>query len=127
MQADAIVRRYPTMRIASIRLHWSVPRREAATRDDPARRAKDLWGWVQEDSGAEAFLLAVFGENGKWSGHERFFVTAPEIATNDDTMVLKQQFWPDVPIKPGFDLEGRKGFFDCSKAERLLDWVHRMP
>lgn len=115
------------MRIASIRLHWSVPRREAATRDDPARRAKDLWGWVQEDSGAEAFLLAVFGENGKWSGHERFFVTAPEIATNEDTMVLKQQFWPDVPIKPGFDLEGRKGFFDCSKAERLLDWVHRMP
>ncbi|KAH9838344.1 NAD(P)-binding protein [Rhodofomes roseus] len=127
IQADAIVRRYPSMRVASIRLHWSVPTREAATRDDPARRAKDLWGWVQEDSGAEAFLLAVFGETGKWSGHERFFVAAPDIATNEETMGLKDQFWPDVPIRDGHDLSGRKSFFDCSKAERLLDWVHRVP
>jgi len=127
MQADAIVRRYPSMRIASLRLHWSCPTRESAKRGDPVRRKNDLWGYVQEDCGAEAFLLAVFGENGKWSGHERFFIAAPDLAHDEDTMVLKEQFWAEVPIKEGKDLDGRKGFFDCSKAEHLLGWVHRKP
>ncbi|PCH42342.1 NAD(P)-binding protein [Wolfiporia cocos MD-104 SS10] len=125
MQADSIVRRYPSMRVASIRLHWSCPTRAAAKRDDSARRRNDLWGYVQEDSGAEAFLLAVAGDKGKWRGHERFFIASPYTAHDEDTMALKEKFWPNVPILKGKDLNGRKGFFDCSKAERLLGWVHQ--
>lgn len=125
MQADTIVRRYPSARIASLRLHWSVPERAHALRDDPARRRKDLWGYVQEDSAADAFLLAVTGENGRWSGHEAFFITAPRIASDEDTKELRDAFWPDVPLKKDKDVSGSIGFFDCSKAERLLEWVHR--
>ena len=59
MQADTIVRRFPSVRIASLRLHWSIPTRATAQNQDPARAKNDLWGWVQEDSAAEAFLLAI--------------------------------------------------------------------
>ncbi|OJT04650.1 hypothetical protein TRAPUB_4605 [Trametes pubescens] len=125
LQADTIVRRYPFMRVASLRLSWSLPSREEALRDDPKRRKSDLWGYVQEDSAAEAFLLAVTGENGRWSGHERFFIVAPDTSANEDSEELWQTYWRDVPLKEGKDLRGHKGFFDCSKAERLLGWVHR--
>ncbi|KAI0360211.1 NAD(P)-binding protein [Trametes cingulata] len=127
IQADTIVRRYPSMRVASLRLSWSLPTREDALRDDPTRRKNDLWGYVQEDSAAEAFLLAVAGDNGKWRGHERFFIVAPDTSANEDSVELWQTYWRHVPLKEGKDLSGRKGFFDCSKAERLLGWVHRNP
>ncbi|KAI8980056.1 NAD(P)-binding protein [Trametes punicea] len=125
IQADTIVRRYPSMRVASLRLSWSLPSREDALRDDPERRKNDLWGYVQEDSAAEAFLLAVAGENGRWSGHERFFIVAPDTSANEETVELWQTYWRHVPLKEGKDLSGKKAFFDCSKAERLLGWVHR--
>lgn len=78
------------MRVASLRLHYSTPSRSyAAERPDSFNRSKnDCWGYVQEvsqrgifalhhkqfvqDSGAEAFLLAIANENDRWSGHERF-------------------------------------------------------
>lgn len=115
------------MRIASLRLHWSIPTRSFAHRSDPVRRKNDLWGYVQEDSSAEAFLLAVTGENGKWSGHEQFFITAPDITDDEDTKILRERYWADVPVKVGKDISGRTGFFDCGKAERLLGWVHKNP
>ncbi|OCH83965.1 NAD(P)-binding protein [Obba rivulosa] len=124
-QAETIVRRYPFMRVASLRLSWSLPRRSDAARHDPARRKNDLWGYVQEDAGADAFLLAVTNEDEKWSGHEAFIIAAPDTSDDRDSMFLKEQFWANVPIKGGKDLSGRKSFFDCSKAERLLGWAHR--
>ena len=127
LQADAIVRRYPSMRVASLRLSWSLPSRDAAMRDNPERRKNDLWGYVQEDSAAEAFLLAITPENRQWNGHESFFITAPDTASKVPTMELLARYWSDVPIKEGKDLSGQKGFFDCSKAEKLLKWVHRNP
>jgi len=124
MQADTIVRRYDKMSIASLRLHWSIPNRSIARRDgNSARRLKDLWGYVQEDSAALAFLLAM-EKNGKWSGHEKFFITAPHTAADEDTMTLLQRYWPDVPIKEGKTIVGRQSLFDCSKAAALLDWHH---
>ena len=125
------------MRVASLRLSWSLPTREDALRDDPARRKNDLWGYVQEDSGADAFLRAVTASGGGgegagkdpkgWSGHEAFFITGPDTASEVPTMELYERYWAGVPIKEGKTLEGRAGFFDCSKAERLLGWVHRNP
>lgn len=127
MQADTIIRRYPSMRIASLRLHWSIPHSSVALQLDPGKRAKDLWGYVQQDSGAEAFLLAVELDDvsAAWSGHEAFFITAPETVSDTDSKVLHETYWPDVPLKDGKEVSGKTGFFDCSKAERVLGWKHK--
>ncbi|KAJ2914499.1 hypothetical protein MD484_g5900, partial [Candolleomyces efflorescens] len=105
-QAATLVRRYPNLRVASLRLSWSVPHRSQSGSRDPQDiwTAKDLWGYVHEESVADAFLRAVSpnlggGGGGKnWTGHEAFFITAPEIAQLDqDSKALKEQFWKDVP------------------------------
>ncbi|KAH8117947.1 NAD-binding protein [Phellopilus nigrolimitatus] len=124
-QAATIVRRYPDMRIASLRLHWSLPSRLDGVRTDSAKRRDDLWGYVQQDSAAEAFLLALTNAAGKWKGHDAFFIVAPDTADLCETPELHRLFWTDVPLKEGKTLEGRAAFFDCSKAERVLGWVHK--
>ncbi|KAJ6544788.1 hypothetical protein DFH09DRAFT_1172756 [Mycena vulgaris] len=126
LQADSIVRRYPDMRVASLRLHWFVPNRAFATKQLEVARAKnDLWGYVQEDSAAESFILAITQPTDNWpSAAEAFFITAPETTFDGATSELLQEYWPNVPIKEGKNMSGNAGFFDCSKAEKLLGWVH---
>ncbi|KAH9481567.1 dTDP-6-deoxy-L-talose 4-dehydrogenase (NAD(+)) [Psilocybe cubensis] len=121
MQADVITRRYESMRVASLRLHWSVPSKSKANVVDG--REKDLWGYVQEDSAANAFMLAI-AESDKWTGHERFFIAAPTTAVDVETLSLLEKYWPQVPIKEGVSLTGTQGLFDCSKAAKLLGWHH---
>lgn len=113
------------MKIASLRLHFSVPERSVAHKNNPNSPIKDLWGYVQEDSAADAFLLAVTEETNKWSGHEAFFIVAPATAFPEPSKYLKETHWPDVPILGGKELIGNQSFFDCGKAERLLGWKHR--
>ena len=120
LQADTIVRRYPSTRIASLRPSWCIPNREYAQILPTEKRKDDLWGWVHEDAAAQAFLLAVDLEDKKWTGHEAFFIVEPE-TTEGDAPHLYEQHWKHVPIKAGKDLS--KGFFDCTKAERLLGWI----
>ncbi|THV03174.1 NAD(P)-binding protein [Dendrothele bispora CBS 962.96] len=124
MQADTIVRRYPSMRVASLRLHWSLPDPTLARKLDSSKAKNDLWGYVQEDSAADAFLRALTDDSDKWSGHEAFFIASPTTACETESKILKEQFWPDVPLKSGFELSGNISFFDCSKANGLLGWVH---
>jgi len=124
MQADTIVRRYPNIRVASIRIHKSAPTKMLAYRENMDHVKGDLWSYVQEDSSAEAFVTAVTMEKDKWTGHERFFIVAPQIAADEDWLELKQKYFPHVPVKEGWVESGAKGFFDCSKAERVLGWVH---
>ncbi|GJE96271.1 NAD(P)-dependent oxidoreductase [Phanerochaete sordida] len=124
-QADAIVRRFPQMRVASLRPSWSIPNRDFAKHQDAERRKNDLWGWVHRDSCADAFLLAITADEGAWTGHEAFFIVAPDTTEGIAPEVLYEQFWSHVPIKAGKDLKG--GFFDSSKAERILGWVHTVP
>ncbi|KAJ6577214.1 hypothetical protein B0H19DRAFT_1118688 [Mycena capillaripes] len=127
LQADSIVRRFPDMRVASLRLHWSIPSRAFAAQKnlDNARAKNDLWGYVQEDSAAESFLLAITQPTDKWpSASEAFFIAAPETTFDGDTSELIRQYWPNVPLKEGKNITGNAGFFDCSKAKELLGWVH---
>jgi len=113
------------MRIASLRLHWSVPDRSVPQQGDIVRSSYGLWGYVQQDSAAEAFVLAVTKENPEWmSGHEAFFITAPRIAFEEDSNSLRQRFWPNIPVRAGKEFSGTKGFFDCDKAKQFLGWVH---
>lgn len=88
------------------------------------RIKNDLWSYVQEDSAADAFLLAVAGD-AKWQGHERFYVIAPEISHDHDSDELRRKHWPDVPLKNGTPPTGRQGFFDTTKAETILGWKHQ--
>lgn len=128
MQASTIVRRYPSMRIASIRLPWSLPHPSGGRAGDKLelideeRGSQYLWSWVNEDAVAKAFLLAL-EESSVWSGHEVFFVAAPETTVPADSLILRDKYFPKVPVREG-KLLGNTGFFDCSKAERLLRWKH---
>ncbi|KAI0084149.1 hypothetical protein BDY19DRAFT_872760, partial [Irpex rosettiformis] len=125
IQADTIVARHPSMRVASLRPSWVIPDKEYATKADPdsERRKNDLWGWVQQVSVAEAFILAVTVDHGdSWSGHETFFIVAPSVTSEETIECLYAKHWSDVPVKAGKDL--KRGFFDCSKAEKLLGWFH---
>ena len=112
------------MRVASIRPHWSVPTRAHAYRKNQFSTRGDLWGYVQMDSVADAFLRAVTVEKDRWTGHEAFFIVAPQLAADEDWLELKGKYFQETPMKPGWVESGRKGFFDCSKAERFLGWVH---
>ncbi|KAF9446306.1 NAD(P)-binding protein [Macrolepiota fuliginosa MF-IS2] len=126
MQADTITRRYPTLQVASIRPHWSVPTRTRARRETLQLASMDLWGYVQEDSLADAFLLAVTCDTNKWSKkHEVFLVVAPETSLDEESAGLMALYQPGVPVREGWELEGRKGFYDCAKAEKMLGWVHK--
>lgn len=126
MQASTLVRRYVDMRIASIRLPWALPRlageRAQAGLLDEKRASKQLWAWVQLDSVAKAFFLGI-KDNEKWGGHEAFFVAAPENTMGTNSLALRDRYFPEVRVREG-KFEGKAGFFDCSKAERLLGWRH---
>ncbi|OAX37620.1 NAD(P)-binding protein [Rhizopogon vinicolor AM-OR11-026] len=124
-QADTIVRRYPTMRVASMRIHKFISTRTRAYGEDRFSSRGDLWSYVQMDSTADALLRAVTVEKDRWTGHEAFFIVAPQLAVDDDWLELKAKYFPDTPVKPDWVESGGRGFFDCSKAERLLGWVHK--
>ena len=128
LQATTIVRRWPAMRIASFRPHWCLPSTADADKQasgEPAKRARDLWGWVQEDAVANAFLRSLTAPEGAWTGHEAFYIVAPTATTaGADIGELIKSCYPDVPLKEGFTPKGNMGLYNCSKAERVLGWKH---
>ncbi|KAI0261875.1 NAD(P)-binding protein [Gloeopeniophorella convolvens] len=125
LQADSLVRRYPSLRIASLRFAWSLPSPTPSAARDPSKCARDMWAWVHEDAVARGALLALTSSG--WEGHERFFLVAPDIAPRGpgvDSRSLREEYYPNVPVKEGYDVSGRMGMFRCEKAERVLGWVH---
>jgi nucleoside-diphosphate-sugar epimerase len=122
LQADSIARRYEDMTIASMRFHGVVPKREAMRQWDQSGGpvlSKHLWGYTLFDAAARACLLSLTAD---YQGAEAFFIVGPDSTSNVPSLELAQRFFPNVPIRG--DLSGQRGFFDCSKAERLLGWVH---
>ncbi len=123
-QADSFVRRYEKMSVSSLRFHWVVPNREVA---EHANRGSEnrpdfshgLWGYVRSDATARACLLGITAE---FTGHEAFFIVAPDTSRDEPSLSLAKQHYPNVPIQG--DLGGRNSFFDCSKAKRILGWQH---
>jgi nucleoside-diphosphate-sugar epimerase len=122
-QADSFARRCPDMTISSLRFH--------ALPDDPPElvgglvdatngSARGLWGWTLMSEAARACELAL---NAKFTGHEVFFIVAPRTGSSVPSMELARYAYPNVPIRG--DLSGHKSFYDCSKAARMLGWVHK--
>lgn len=121
-QADAFVRRYEDMRIASMRFHWVVPERATAWRrssETTPQSAKNLWAYTRFDAAADACLKSL---EATFEGHEAFYIVAPDTSSETPSLELARTYFPEVPIRG--DLSGHKGFFDCSKAEKLLGWTH---
>ena len=123
-QANSFARRYEGMTISSMRFHWVVPERAAAVKargySQTNAGVKNLWAYTRFDSAAQACLLSLTAD---FKGHEVFYITAPDTIVDTPSLELKQEFFPDVPVRG--DLSGHKSFFNSSKAERLLGWKHK--
>lgn len=123
MQGDSIARRYEDMTISSMRFHWVVPERAYAAnhkRELWGEFSRNLWGYTRYDAAAQACLSSLTAD---FRGHEAFFIVAPDTMVELPSAELAARFFPTVPVREF--LRGTTGFFDCSKAERLLGWVHQ--
>jgi nucleoside-diphosphate-sugar epimerase len=123
LQASSIARRYETLTIASLRFHWVTPVRPGTAPNTGYRHPdaviKNLWAFTLMAPAARACLLAL---TANFTGHEVFYIVAPETVADAPSLELAQQYFPNVPVR--CDLSGHKSFFDCSKAERMLGWKH---
>ncbi len=122
VQADSFARRFPDMTISSLRFHAlpdAPPVLESVlhTRDHGA--ARNLWGWTLISEAARASILAILAD---FKGHERFNIMAPHTTSTYTTVELAENAYPHVPFRK--PVPGHDSFFDCSKAARLLGWVH---
>lgn len=114
--------------------------------------AWDLWGWNTANEAARACLLGLTSEG--WEGHEAFCefsvadkkhskrdlahglplmiattdIVAPDISTihTVHSQELASRYWPKTSVRPSWwDAEHpHRGFYDCSKAEKLLGFKH---
>ena len=82
-------------------------------------KAKHLWAYTLRTAAAEACLLAL---DDRFRGHEAFYIVAPRTSEPALSLDLAARYFPDVPVRG--DLRGTRGFFDTSKAERMLGWRH---
>jgi nucleoside-diphosphate-sugar epimerase len=121
-QADSLARRYP-MTIASLRLHGVRASRPHTRPEPPEPRAdvdtRHLWGYTLLAATARAFMHALLAP---FTGHETFFIVAPDTLMATPTEQLCRTYYPDVPLRR--PLPGNQGLFDCGKAEQLLGWRH---
>lgn len=121
-QGDSFGRRYEEMTIASLRFHWVVSKLDDVTKHLPymgEMLAKQLWGYTLLDEAARACLLSL---TAPYTGHEAFFIIAPQTVVDTPSAELARQYWPDVPLVQ--QLTDVDGFYDCRKAERFLGWKH---
>ncbi|HUF00710.1 MAG TPA: NAD(P)-dependent oxidoreductase [Anaerolineales bacterium] len=122
-QGNSFVRRYENMVIASMRFHWVVPNRDIAVQakgySQSPVASKNLWAYTLHSAAAKACLLSLTAD---FTGHEVFYIVAPDTITEIPSLELKEKFFPDVPLRS--ELSGNQSFFNSSKAERILGWKH---
>jgi nucleoside-diphosphate-sugar epimerase len=123
-QADSLCRRYEDLQIASLRFHWVVPSidlpRDRYRESRGNLQPKHLLAWTHLAAAARACLAGVTAD---FTGHEAFFIIAPNTVADDlPTLEFVQRYYPHIPIRG--DLSGHRSLFDSSKAERLLGWKH---
>jgi UDP-glucose 4-epimerase len=119
-QGDAFARRRSDVAISSLRFHGIIDRDRAIQFWDGKDGArKHVWGYVHPRAAARACIAAL---NVTWRGHEVFYVVAPDAASVTASDVNARTYYPNVPIRGS--LTGNTGFFDCSKAGKLLGWTH---
>lgn len=121
-QGDAFARLYPQIRIASMRFHWVIPDRSFAARNftvDAPSPNKHLFAYTRFDAAADACLKSL---EAPFTGHEAFYIVAPDTSVDVPTRELIARYFPDTPLKT--EMAGRASFFNSTKAERMLGWKH---
>ncbi|GLQ55825.1 NAD-dependent epimerase/dehydratase family protein [Devosia nitrariae] len=120
-QADSFVRRYPDMVIASMRFHFVCDDKSIALRylGPHSDATKHLWAYTRRDAAADACLLSL---QAPFTGHEVFYIVAPDTTSDTPSRELAAQHLPEVPLEDGWN--AHRSFFDSSKAERMLGWKH---
>lgn len=121
-QADAFARRCAAMRIASLRFHWLVKRRERAmdlTLRDSKTAAGHLWSYTLLHEASRACLLALTAD---FAGHEVVYIVAPYTVATRPSLELAREHHPMTEIRG--DLTGHAAFYNCNRAARLLGWKH---
>ena len=122
MQGNDFARRYEDMTIGSLRFHWLLDSRERAlelTKVMSPAAVKHLWAYTCFADASRAILAVL---QAAYKGHEAFYIVAPRTAVAAESITIAQAHYPDVPFK--HEMPDHTGFFDCSKAERLLGWRH---
>ena len=122
-QASSFARRYESLTIASLRFHGVTPQRpslaQIAAYRNPDTVIKNLWAYTSLAAAARACLLSL---TANFTGHEVFYIVAPDTIMDTPSLELQQKHFPGVPLRG--DLSGHNSFFDSSKAGRLLGWKH---
>jgi len=120
-QGKAFARRYEGMTIASMRFHWVVVSREFAgqTFNVSPKPTHNLWAYTLFPAAARACLLSL---EAPFTGHEAFYITAPDTTIDTPSIELAATYLPNVPVTG--DLSGNRSFFATAKAERMLGWKH---
>lgn len=122
IQGDSIARRYEDMTIASLRFHWVVESLQMAQErasHNSESNAKQLWAYTLAESAARACLAVI---DAPYVGHEAFYIVAPTTVMAEKSIDLITQWHPHVTVTK--ELADKEGMYDCSKAQRLLGWVH---
>ena len=122
-QGDAFARRYEWMTIASVRPHWLLESRERAlevTGRSADLSVRHLWAYTLFSEANRACLLSITAD---FSGHEVFYIVAPQTTSSTPSLELARQYYPQTEIRG--DLADHTGFFNCEKAEHLLGWQHK--
>ncbi len=116
--AEAFVRRCD-MTVISLRLAWihtpeTFKQQLVPMWDDPSAGASNLWGYIDGRDVAQACQLALEVD---LSGHQPFFIAAPNTFMKTPTVALMRQFYPDAEIRR---LEGTQSLFSSARAESRL-------
>jgi nucleoside-diphosphate-sugar epimerase len=122
-QADAVSRLHANIAISSLRFHRLVPDRATAIEQigrDTAGAPRDLWGYTCLGSAGAAVLASL---DVSWTGHEVFYIVAPRTGSDRPSGELAERWYPGVRFSAD-PLSSNAGFFDCTKAARLLGWRH---
>ena len=122
-QGDAFARRYEWMSIASLRLHWLLDSRDRALQHTATMGAvaiRHLWAYTLLSEASRACLLSL---TANFTGHEVFYIAAAHTAAAQPSLELANGHYPNTEIRG--DLSNHNGFFNCSKAEKILGWKHQ--
>ncbi len=122
-QGDAFARRYEWMTIASLRFHWLVGERAVAVQNTNAMGAiaiHHLWGYTLLNEASRSCLLSLTAD---FTGHEVFYIIAPNTPIDQPSAKLAHDHYPQTEIRK--ELANNAGFFNCAKAERILGLKHQ--
>ncbi|CAE6471000.1 unnamed protein product [Rhizoctonia solani] len=123
LQAEVFARAHPNMSISSLRFHHVVSEKKRLSGEESLKKnSLDLWGWTESFAAGRACLLALEVE---WTGAEVMYIIGEEqcvLPGECTTEELAKRYFPEATLRKDFGPQ--EGFFDCSKAERLLGWKH---